>query len=178
MKWPHILDQARGHRYATEEDIRNIFADYHDTLHWLAGFLIGEELAPACVVDACTIAQSQTAIFHHWLVHWAARATLHCALQRQHAEIVKLASVHEGLKPVHTAQSPLSPADLQLLIERSDLLRARLDILCRFVLILCGIAKESGEEAAELLGISRIAVEHAYGVALQALADVRTNHRC
>jgi len=82
MKWPDILDRY-SHRYATVEDVRKIFADCHDALHWLAVFLIGDNLAPACVIDACNIAKRQGPVFHEWLAHWAARATLRCALQMQ-----------------------------------------------------------------------------------------------
>jgi len=60
---PDILKSfAEGHRYATADDVRKIFADYHDALHWLAGFLIEEKLASACVIDACNIAERQGAV--------------------------------------------------------------------------------------------------------------------
>ena len=85
MRVATILEEIRGkRRYATVDDIRKVFGDYHNVLHWLAVFLIGDEkLADACIVDACTIAQSKTPVFHEWLVHWAARATVACALQIQ-----------------------------------------------------------------------------------------------
>ena len=117
MKWPDILDRP-SYRYATVEDVRKIFADYHDALHWLAGFLIGDKLAPACVIDACNIADRQGPVFHEWLAHWAARATLRCALQMQGADIAELAPTYERFERVHAKRSPLSPEDLQLLDRR------------------------------------------------------------
>lgn len=171
MKWPDILDilERPSHRYATVEDVRKIFADYHDALHWLAGFLIGGKLASACVIDACNIAERQGPVFHEWLAHWAARATLRCALRMQKADIVKLAPAYERFEGVDEKRSPLSSEDLQLLIEETDVLRAQLDVLCRFVLVMHGIAKESREEVAAQLGVSEKAVERAYCVAFDTL---------
>jgi DNA-directed RNA polymerase specialized sigma24 family protein len=170
VKWPDILDILRpSHRYATVEDIRKIFADYHDTLHWLARFLVGDKLAPECVIDACNIAQRQDPVFHEWLAHWAARATLRCALQRQEADIAKLAPTYERFEGVDERRSPLSREDLQLLVAKSEVLRARLDLLCCFVLIMYGIAKESCEDVAAQLGVSQGAVERAYCVAFDTL---------
>jgi DNA-directed RNA polymerase specialized sigma24 family protein len=171
MKWPDILDilERPSHRYATVEDVRKIFADYHDALHWLAGFLVGDKLAPACIIDACNIAERQGPVFHEWLAHWAARATLRCALQMQGADIAKLAPTYERFERVDEKRSPLSPKDLQLLIEESDVLPTRLDVLCRFVLVMHGIAKESYGEVAAHLGVSPSAVERAYCVAYDTL---------
>ena len=171
MKWPDILDilGRPGPRYATVEDVRKIFADYHDALHWLAGFLIGDKLASACVIDACNIAERQGPVFHEWLAHWAARATLHSALQRQRANVAELAPTYERFESVGAGRSPLSPEDLQLLVQESDALSARLDVLCRFVLIMHGIAKESCGEVAAQLGLSQSVVERAYCVAFDTL---------
>ena len=171
MKWPDILDilERPSHRYATVEDVRKIFADYRDALHWLAGFLVGAKLAPACIIDACNVAERQGPVFHEWLAHWAARATLRCALQMQGADIAKLAPTYERFERVDEKRSPLSPEDLQLLIEESDVLPARLDVLCRFVLVMHGIAKESCGEVAAQLGVSQNVVERAYCVAFDTL---------
>jgi len=168
MKWPDILDRY-SHRYATVEDVRKIFADYHDALHWLAVFLIGDNLAPACVIDACNIAERQGPVFHEWLAHWAARATLRCALQMQRTDVAELAPSYERFERVHAKRSPLSPKDLQLLVAESDVLPSRLDVLCRFVLFMHGIAKESCEEVAAQLRVSQSAVERAYCVASDTL---------
>ena len=167
MKLVAILDEMlRRHRYATADDIRKFFGDYHNTLHWLAFFLTGDEkLADACIVDACTVAQTQTLVFHEWLIHWAALATLRCALLRQHALVAELAPGYEKSEPVHHERPPLSPEYFRMLVENSEDIRARLDVLCRFVLIMHGIAKDSYEKVAAQLGISQMAVERAYCVA-------------
>ncbi len=171
MNLATMFDEIRGkHRYATADDVRKVFGDYHNALHWLAFFLIGDrKLADACIVDACTIAQSQTPVFHEWLVHWAARATLRCALQMQQAQVVDLALKYEKTEPVHPDHPPLSPGYFQLLIEKSEDIRAHLDLLCRFVLIMRGLAKDSCAAAAAQLGVSQSAVERAYCVAFDLL---------
>ena len=171
MKLTAILEKISGnHRYATADDIRNVFGDYHNALRWFAVFLIGDEkLADACIVDACTIAQTQTPTFHEWLVHWAARATVRCALQRQRGCIAELAPEYEKGEPDQVELPPLSAEHFRLLVKNSEDIHARLDILCRFVLVIRGIAKDSYSEVAAQLGISRSAVERAYCVAFDTL---------
>lgn len=161
---------TENHHYATVDDIRNVFGDYHNALHWLAIFLIGDEkLAAGCIVDACTIAQTQTPTFHEWLTHWAARATVRCAFQRQRTRIAELAPEYEKSEPSQRERPPLSAEYFRLLVKNSEDIHARLDILCRFVLVIRGIAKDSYGEVAAQLGISRSAVERAYCVAFDTL---------
>lgn len=171
MKLATLLKRIWGNPgYATADDIRKIFGDYHNALHWLAFFLIGDDkLADSCVVDACTIAQTQTPVFHEWLVHWAARATLQCALRIQHARIAELATEYEKGEPVPVERPPLSAKYVRFLIRNSEETYARMDVLCRFVLIMRGIAKDSVGEVATQLGVSPRAVERAYCVALDTL---------
>jgi hypothetical protein len=166
-----MLERIWGNqRFATADDIRNVFGDYHNALHWFAVFLTADEkLADACIVDACTIAETQTPTFHEWLVHWAARATVRCALQRQRVVIAELVPEYEKRARVDTERSPLSAEHFRLLIENSEDIQARLDVLCRYVLVLRGIAKDSFEKVAAQLGMSRSAVQRAYCVACDAL---------
>jgi len=174
MNWQEALNHIAGRRYATANDVRSIFADYHDALDWLAGFLVGEELAPACIIDACTIAAHQESLFHEWLAHWAARATLRAALQRQRNQIIELASGYEQFERVHANRRLLSPEDLHFLVEGSDILTFQIDVLCRFVLIMHGIAKESLRDVAAQLEISTTAAERAYCVAFDTLRLIGT----
>jgi len=188
MKLARIFEEIIGNRNcATPDDIRKVFGDYHNLLRWLTGFLIGDEkLADACMVDACTIAETQTPDFHEWLVHWGARATVGCALQRQQANIAELAPKYEKSEPAHLKHLALSPEYFLLLIKNSKDIHARLDVLCRFVLVLRGIANDSYDKVAAQLGVSRSAVEAAYCVAFEALelasdgvlcsADVPAHH--
>lgn len=169
MKWHHIVDRLTRKRYATADDVRKIFPDHRKALYWLAGFLVGGDSASSSIVDACTIADRRGLVFHEWLAHWAARATVRRALQSQRDIIAQLGSGYEQLEPVHTQHRPLSAEDLQLLVEQSASLRFELDPLCRFVLVMHGLAKDSCEEVAGQLGVSSTAVERAYGFAFVTL---------
>jgi len=175
MTLARLFDKLRGNgRYATADDIRNVFGDYHNVLHWLADFLLGDSnFAESCIVDACTIAQTQGPMFHEWLVYWAARATVRCAFQTQQASVLELAREYEQGVDVEQKQSPVSVEHFQLLIENSDLIQARLDVLCRFVLVYRGIAKDSTTAVASQLGITASAVERAYENAINALDLLR-----
>ncbi|MBV8052276.1 MAG: sigma-70 family RNA polymerase sigma factor [Acidobacteriaceae bacterium] len=175
-----ILKELRGnYRCAKEDDIRQVFGDYHNVLRWLTAFLIGDDkLADACIVDACTITETQTPDFHEWLVHWAARATVRRALQVQHARIVDLAHEYEKYEPVQEELPPLSAEYFRLLIKNSEAIHARLDVLCRFVLVMRGIAKYSCVEVSTQLGISPGAVERAYCVAFDTLDLASSEVRC
>ena len=176
MNLATLLKRIWGNpRYATADDIRKIFGDYHNALHWLAFFLIGDDkLADSCVVDACTIAETQTPVFHEWLVHWAARATLRFALRSQHARIAELAAEYEKGEPVPVERPPLLKNYFRSLIRNSEDIHNRLDVLCRFALIMRGIAKDSVGEVATQLGVSPRAVERAYCVAFDTIQLVRT----
>jgi len=160
----------RKHRYATADDIRQAFGDYHNVLHWLITFLAGQERGTdSQIIDACALAETQTPDFHDWLVHWAARATVRHALQSQSEQIRELASQYETEPALHPDHPPISIDQFRVLITNSDQIRAQLDVLCRFVLLIRGIAKEPIEEVAAQLGISGNAVESAYCVAFDLL---------
>ncbi|MGB8771310.1 MAG: hypothetical protein WCC92_16955, partial [Candidatus Korobacteraceae bacterium] len=129
MNLATLLEEITGNRRcATPDDIRKVFGDYHNLLRWLTGFLIGDEkLTDACIVDACTIAETQTPNFHEWLVHWGARATIGCALQIQQANIAELAPKYEKSEPANLKHLALSPEYFLLLIKNSKDIHARLD---------------------------------------------------
>jgi len=171
MKLTTILKQlGRFHRYATPDDIRKVFGDYHNALHWLAAFLLGDDKqADNCIVDACTVAEAQTPVFHEWLVHWAARATFRSALQVQYRSIAEIARQYEKDEPVNLEHPPLSPGHFKSLVEDSNDIRHRLDVVCRFVLVMRGIAQDSSTEVGVQLGMSESAVERAYRVAYDAI---------
>lgn len=180
MNLATILEEILGsHNRLTEDDIRQTFGEYHNLLRWLATFLMPDgERTDAPIVDACTITETQGPVFHEWLVHWAARATLQRALQEQHTAIAELASKYEKSEPVHRKHGPLSKEYFLVLAKNSEVLHARLDPLCRFVLVLCGAAKNSYEEVAAQLGISRSAVEGSYCAAFDALEAVAKGVPC
>ncbi len=171
MKLSKVLEEIKGtHQAATEDDLRRLFGEYHNLLRWLAAFLIGEEeFRDDYVIDVCTIADTQGPEFHEWLVHWAARATVSGLFEKQQGEIAKLASRYEQGDPAHVKHTPLSPQQTSSLVKNSKVLCARLDLLCRFVLVLHGLGKLSYDDVATQLRVRRSAVENAYGLALDTL---------
>jgi len=139
----------------------------------LALFLTGDkEIADECVVDACGIAETQASLFHEWLVHWAARATVRCALQIRRPQIAEIAAGCKNREPVYSKRLPLTADHFRQLIEKSEEVHARLDVLCRFVLVLHGIARDSCDQVAAQLGVSQNTVERAYCIAFETLTLV------
>ena len=171
MKLATLVEEIlRKHHYATADDIRETFGDYHKVLHWLVTFLSEDEQdLHGQIIDACALAETQTPEFHDWLVHWAARATVRETLHHQRERIAELAPHYEHQVAVHPSHPPISIEQFWELTKKSEQVRVRLDVLCRFVLIIRGIAKEPLDEVAALLGISRKAVESAYCIGFDLL---------
>ncbi len=161
------------HGYVTPNHIRARFGDYHNALSWLSRFLLDDErLAEECVIDVCTIATPATPeipAFHEWLVYWAVRATFRAAYQRERKSIAELASIYEKEGPLDEECSPLQVAQFRQLVDDWEYVHSRLDVLCRFVLVMRGIAKDSFEVMAKELRISRTSVQRAYHIAIRAL---------
>ena len=57
----------------------------------------------------------------------------------------------------------------EILVEESSVVIARLDVLCRSALVICGHETRSAYEAAVLLGIDPAGVEGAYCAAIRFL---------
>lgn len=171
MKLSRVLEEIRGTSHAaTEDDIRQLFGEYHNLLRWLGAFLIREEeFTDDYVIDACTIADKQGPEFHEWLVHWAARATVTGLFEKQQGEISKLASKYEQGDPAQVKHAPLSPGQASSLVKNSKVLCARLDLLCRFVLVLHGLGKLSYDDVSMQLRVGRSAVGNAYALAVHTL---------
>jgi DNA-directed RNA polymerase specialized sigma24 family protein len=146
------------------------FSDYREELAWLALFLTGDnEVAEACIVDACAVATTHNGVFLEWLGRWARRATIQSALEIRRSRIAQLASAYERHPCPHHQHAALPADAVSLLMEHYALLRCRLDVLSRFALILRGIEGFSPLDCALTLGISKTAVETAYCTALQSL---------
>jgi len=154
----------------TPEAIRGTFAEHQEELRWLAGFLTGDdEVAQACVVDACAFAQRSWEGGADWFAVSPAFATVYSAMQIQRSRIAELSPVYEGRIGGRRTDEQLPPDLLELIVTESDVIRSRLDTICRFVLVICGIEECPSTEAARWLGISWPAVEAAYCAALESL---------
>lgn len=158
------------------ENFRSTFRDYHDALNWLASLVVDDEkLGPACIVDACRVADRQSQTFNEWLIHWAGIATVRCAIEKQHGRIAELTrSYDKRNEQADLERPPLSENQWRVMIENSSLIRARIDLLSRFVLVVRGIGGNSYRETAAELGTTTDAAKHAYAVAFDALEFVST----
>lgn len=159
-----------SHIATADEAIRGTFAEHQEELRWLAAFLIGnEEVAEACVVDACEFSQRLFALMPDRLPVSAVFAAIDSALEIQRARIAELSHVYERRMCLHAAHEQLPRESLEFIVVESDVIGSRLDTLCRFVLIIFGIEKFTADETARWLGINVLAVESAYCAALESL---------
>jgi hypothetical protein len=161
-------------RIASAEEIRTAFIENNQALTWLAEFLTGDEMiASACVIDACNLTEREYEIGQEWFWTWPRNATIHSALDIQRSRISQLSPVYDRGGCIHEYHAPLSQEMIGFVASESDVIRHQLDVLCRFVLILCGVEQRPPCEAALLLGISKHAVDVAYCAALDSLEVIR-----
>ncbi len=159
---------------ATAEEIRSAFVEHKQELTWLAEFLTNDELmASACIADAGDLSKSskEDEIDQECARSWPREATIRSAVDFKRMRIAELSCAYEG-EACGQQHPPLSQDAIELVVRESEVLRLRLDSLCRFALILCGFEQHPAAEAARLLGISKRAVESAYGTALESLEIV------
>jgi DNA-directed RNA polymerase specialized sigma24 family protein len=168
----NAIDNRSG--LATCEGIRRTFSHYRTELEWLAYVITGNDvMAAACVADACALSASRNHGFGEWLLTWARHATIRAAFEMLRARISQRSSTFERQICTHDSHTPLACSDVQLVVDETILLLARLDALSRCVLVLCGIEKYTTAEAASFLGISESIVEAAYCHALDAIEVIR-----
>ena len=156
-----------------DEAIRGSFVEHQEELRWLAMFLTGnEEVAEACIVDAFEFSQKLFELMPDRMPVSPAFAAMDSALEIQRARLADLSRLYEGRLCLHTNHEQLPRESLEFIVMESDVIRSRLDTLCRFVLIICGVEKFTWDETARWLGISALAVEAAYCAAIEALEVV------
>jgi len=152
------------------EYIGRVFSQHREELEWLANFLTGDEnIAAACLVDACSLTEGENPGFDEWLLKCACLATIRSAVQIQQRRIVQLSFAYTQRPCIHGGHTALSSDWREILVEESSVVIARLDVLCRSALVICGLEKRSAYEAAALLGIDPAVVEGAYCAAIKSL---------
>jgi len=153
---------------ASAEEIQTVFDENRRQLMWLAEFLTGDEMmASACVLDACAASEYQLGQDCFWT--WTRDATILSTVDLFRVRIAQLASAYDRREYVDGQLAPLGSETIQFVVSHSDTIRRRLDVLCRVVLILCGVEQRPTGEAALLLGVSNHAVEAAYCAVLESL---------
>ena len=157
------------------EEIRETFTEHGQELEWLAEFLTGDEMmASVCVIDASILTEGENGKSQEWLWPWPREATIRSALDVERVRIAQLSSVYDRYDCVQREHAPLPLEMLEFVVRESDVIRLRLDTICRFALVLCGIGNRRSSEVALLLGVSEHAVEAAYLAALQSLDIIRS----
>jgi DNA-directed RNA polymerase specialized sigma24 family protein len=172
----HAVRESKANvQHATTDAVREAFTEYREWLEWLALFLTGDEdqVAP-CMADACALAATQTQVFLDWLEHWARRATILSALKMQQSRIAQLGAAYQGHPCAHREHASLAPGEIELLKARPLDLARRLDVLCRFSLVMRGIEEYSTKQSALMLGVSGASFDAAYCAALESLRMVKS----
>lgn len=155
---------------AVSEYVGTVLSRNREELEWLANFLTGDEkIAEACVVDVCAQAESENLSLQEWSSAWASMSTIRSAAQIQQQRIAQLSCAYMQCGCIHREDIALSSDSCDLLLEESSVIFARLDIFCRFALVICGLEKRSANEAALLLGVDPASVEGAYCAAIKSL---------
>ena len=157
-------------RFASQEQIRNIFSECSLEFEGLAYFLTGDHsTAAACVVDACGISRSHNHLFADWLLQWARYQTIRSAIQTQRTRICQLSVKYPQPTCVHDKHGLLSADLVEILLAEPDSLVSQLDVISRAALLICGIEKYSVAEAAVMIGVSSTCIRAAYCMGLQLL---------
>ena len=156
---------------ASAAEIRAAFVEHKEELTWLAEFLSDDELtASACVADARDLMENnEEEVCQECLQTWAREATLRSVLGLKQMRIAELSSRYERDDLIAREHAPMPLDTIEFVVRRSDIVRRRLDSLCRFVLVLCGLEHHSVRDAARVLGISKHAVQVAYATVLEFL---------
>jgi len=166
------ISRSLSSEIASTAEIRAAFAEHKEELTWLAEFLSGDQLmASACVTDARDLMENnnEDEICQECLQMWTREATIRSVLDFKRMRIAELSSMYEHDDLVGQEHPPMPLHTMELVLRESDNVRSRLDCLCRFVLVLCGFAQHSANQAALLLGVSTHVVEAAYTTALETL---------
>ncbi len=156
-------------RYATASDLRRVFIQHRNQLHWLALFLAGEEgLADACLSHAWLLAVTRRQVCLDEIEHWARRGVILTAAKIQQNRITQLAAAYRPHPCRHQDHPSLTGPELTLLKAMSHDIVFRIDVLCRFALVMRGIENYSADESALLLEVGRETVDAAYCAALES----------
>ena len=153
-------------------EISRAFSNHGMELTWLAEFLSDDSLiASVCVADARDLVgdinNDEGGQKHS---QWEpVAAVVLSVLDLKFGRIAELSSAYEHFDVFSPENPPLSVELMQLMVTESHLVQSQLDCLCRFVLVLCGLARYSATETALMLGVSTRAVEAAYARALETM---------
>jgi hypothetical protein len=144
----------------TTAEVEDQFDTESVFLHWLAEVITGDRLlAESCVTDARNIASRRAGLFVEWLTQWARAATIQCAIDRTHKEILAAAYEYKDFRCSHGGHAPLSAEEVSALqgIPIHEI-TTTLDPFVRAVMILRGIPHCAIQDCALRLRTTRLAV--------------------
>ena len=178
MQMARVDTSNNNHRsLASVNDIRAIFHECRAELEWLAYFITGNRaIAAVCVTEACVLSESHTSVFTESLLTWARHATIRSAIETQRNHIRQVSSGYDHTTFVRREYVPLTGETLELVVLRSDVFVARLDVVSRTALVICGVQKNSLADVALMLGVNRAVASAAYSAALDCLEVIRCEH--
>ena len=126
------------------------------------------EMAKRSVIDATSLAETNSRRISCWLVLWAHLATGRGALNAVRSSIQETASRYADWTCAHKGHEPLSWAEIRRLQELdADKVVQKLDVLARAVLVLHGCHGASFEDYVLLLNVPLQSAVGAYCTALE-----------
>lgn len=157
---------------ATPGSVYRAFEHQREELTNLASFLTGSgELADVCLIDAYDLCLENGNSWEGSLDSKVRRATFQSAMDLQAPMLAALRPIYSKRHCPHGQHAPVSPEVLTILTSQVPRALVRLDVMCRFALVLRASQDYSPEESAIVLGVSREVLEAVYCSALRALSE-------
>ena len=156
-------------QFATSGEIKSIFAEYYESLYWIALVITADtELAKQSVVSASELASTAGCVFRDWLSQWAYAATARAAIQASNQPILAAVQRYSDWICNHSSHGVLEEHQINALRELDPQEIARdLDPLARTASVFHGCHHASISACAMLLRVPRRYVLQAYCRALQ-----------
>jgi len=171
MNWFGAKENRRPlrSRFATDEEIKLIFAENEETLYRMALTITADPvLAKQSVVNATALAATAGCVFRDWLTQWAHTATALAAVQTVNKPILAAALGYSDWICNHPTHDMLEEHQINALRKLDPRAIARdLDPLARAVLVLHGCHQASISDCAVLLRVPRKYALRAYCRAVQ-----------
>jgi len=165
-----LMSHKNQRAFASVNDIHRAFHEHRAEIEWLAYFITGDRtISAVCVAVARASSEAHNSVFVQQLLNWARHATVLAAIDTQRDRIKQVSGKYGHSASIHPGHEPLTGETLELLVQQSDVLIARLDVVSRTALIICGVQKDSIAEAAVMLGVSRTVASAAYSAALDCV---------
>ena len=166
MSWfQSSIESIDAHNHASPAEIVACFQEQRNVLSRLALLITGDQAtADQAVVQTCELTLQGNSPFRDWLFEWAKTATIASAISHSTEAIRSCEPVYKDLRCPHVEhlwQGDSEERALSLdLILRTDAqtLIAKLDPLCRAILVLRVAIRSSIQDCALRLNVPRAAV--------------------